>query len=106
MPGTCSHGRSVTSSRRIPSLLRGPHGRLYVCNRRSFPRTTILDAPSSSRSATRKQLLPSKREKEISPNSTMADLGLGKVYLAQGDYEQAVATLTKSAVSAAINCFF
>ncbi len=46
------------------------------------------------------------REKELSPNSTMADLGLGQVYLAQGDYEQAVATLTKSAVSAAINYFF
>ena len=46
------------------------------------------------------------REKELSPNSTMADLGLGQVYLAQGDYDRAVASLTKSAVSAAINCFF
>jgi eukaryotic-like serine/threonine-protein kinase len=46
------------------------------------------------------------REKELSPNSTMADLGMGQVYLAQGDYQQAVATLTKSAVSAAINYFF
>jgi serine/threonine protein kinase/Flp pilus assembly protein TadD len=46
------------------------------------------------------------REKELSPNSTMADLGLGQVYLAQGDYEQAVATLTKSAVPAAMNYFF
>src|ERR1017187_1680776 len=46
------------------------------------------------------------REKELSPNSTMADLGLGQVYLAQGDYEQAVATLTKSPVPAAINYFF
>jgi eukaryotic-like serine/threonine-protein kinase len=46
------------------------------------------------------------REKELSPNSTMADLGVGQVYLAQGDYQQAVATLSKSAVSAAINYFF
>ena len=46
------------------------------------------------------------REKELSPNSTMADLGLGQVYLAQGNYEQAVAILTKSALSAAINYFY
>jgi serine/threonine protein kinase/Flp pilus assembly protein TadD len=46
------------------------------------------------------------REKELSPNSTMADLGLGQVYLAQGNYEQAVAVLTKSALSAAINYFY
>jgi tetratricopeptide (TPR) repeat protein len=36
----------------------------------------------------------------------MADLGLGQVYLAQGDYEQAVAILTKIALSAAINYFY
>jgi serine/threonine protein kinase/predicted Zn-dependent protease len=46
------------------------------------------------------------REKELSPNSTMAELGLGQVYLAQGNYEQAVAVLTKSALSAAINYFY
>ncbi len=46
------------------------------------------------------------REKELSPNSTMADLGLGQVYLAQGNYDQAVAILTKSALSAAINYFY
>ena len=46
------------------------------------------------------------REKELSPNSTMAELGLGQVYLAQGNYDQAVAVLTKSALSAAINYFY
>ena len=36
----------------------------------------------------------------------MADLGLGQVYLAQGDYDRAVASLTKSALTAAINYFY
>ena len=46
------------------------------------------------------------REKELSPSGTMADLGLGQAYLAQGDYDRAVASLTKSALPAAINYFF
>jgi eukaryotic-like serine/threonine-protein kinase len=46
------------------------------------------------------------REKELSPNSTMADLGLGQVYLAQGDYEQAITALTKSAGRSAINHYY
>jgi tetratricopeptide (TPR) repeat protein len=45
-------------------------------------------------------------EKELSPNSLMADMGLGQAYLAQGDYDQAIAALTKNPVPSAINCFF
>jgi TolB-like protein/Flp pilus assembly protein TadD len=46
------------------------------------------------------------REKELSPNGTMADGGLGQAYLAQGDYDQAIAALAKSAVPSAINYYF
>jgi serine/threonine protein kinase/Flp pilus assembly protein TadD len=46
------------------------------------------------------------REKELSPNSLMADMGLGQAYLAQGDYDQAIAALAKSATPSAINYYF
>jgi serine/threonine protein kinase/tetratricopeptide (TPR) repeat protein len=46
------------------------------------------------------------REKDLSPSGTMADLGLGQTYLAQGDNDRAVAILTKTALPAAINYFF
>jgi len=46
------------------------------------------------------------REKELSPNGTMADLGLGQAYLAQGDYDRALALLTKGAQPAGINYFW
>lgn len=47
-----------------------------------------------------------KREKELSPFGTMADLGLGQAYLALGDYDKAVTSLSTSATPAAINYFF
>jgi serine/threonine protein kinase/cytochrome c-type biogenesis protein CcmH/NrfG len=43
--------------------------------------------------------------KELSPTSTAADLGLGQVYMAQGDYDRAVTLLSKQPV-AAINVFW
>ena len=46
------------------------------------------------------------REKELSPNGTMADLGLGQAYLAQGEYDRALALLTKGAQPAGINYFW
>ena len=46
------------------------------------------------------------REKELSPNGTMADLGLGQAYMAQGDYDRALALLTKGAQPAGINYFW
>ncbi|HSZ62447.1 MAG TPA: protein kinase [Terriglobales bacterium] len=45
-------------------------------------------------------------EKELSPNSLMADMGLGQTYLAQGDYDQAIVALAKTAVPSAINYYF
>jgi eukaryotic-like serine/threonine-protein kinase len=45
-------------------------------------------------------------EKELSPNSLMADMGLGQAYLAQGDYDQAIATLRKTAIPSAIDYYF
>jgi eukaryotic-like serine/threonine-protein kinase len=45
-------------------------------------------------------------EKELSPNSLMADMGLGQAYLAQGDYDQAIAALRKTATPSAINYYF
>ncbi len=45
-------------------------------------------------------------EKELSPNSLMADMGLGQAYLAQGNYDQAIAALAKSATPSAINGYF
>ncbi len=46
------------------------------------------------------------REKELSPNGTMADLGIGQAYLAEGDYDRAIASLTANAAPVAINYFF
>ena len=45
-------------------------------------------------------------EKELSPNSLMADMGLGQAYLAQGDYDRAIAALRKTAIPSAINYYF
>jgi serine/threonine protein kinase/cytochrome c-type biogenesis protein CcmH/NrfG len=45
-------------------------------------------------------------EKELSPNSLMADMGLGQAYLAQGASDQAIAALTKNPVPSAIDYFF
>jgi eukaryotic-like serine/threonine-protein kinase len=47
-----------------------------------------------------------RQEKELSPNGTMADLGIGQAYLALGDYDPAIKELTKSATPAAINYVF
>jgi serine/threonine protein kinase/Flp pilus assembly protein TadD len=46
------------------------------------------------------------RAREINPTSPTADMGLGQVYLAQGDYEKAVAALSKTVRPAAINYFW
>jgi serine/threonine protein kinase/cytochrome c-type biogenesis protein CcmH/NrfG len=45
-------------------------------------------------------------EKELSPDSPMADTGLGQAYLAQGDYDKAITALAKTALPAAINYYF
>lgn len=42
----------------------------------------------------------------MSPNGTMADLGMGQAYMALGEYDQAIGELTKSATPAAINYVF
>ncbi|MGA9555443.1 MAG: protein kinase [Terriglobales bacterium] len=47
-----------------------------------------------------------RQEEELSPNGTMADLGMGQAYMALGEYDQAIAELTKSATPAAINYVF
>jgi serine/threonine protein kinase/Tfp pilus assembly protein PilF len=47
-----------------------------------------------------------RQEKELSPNGTMADLGVGQAYMALGEYDQAIAELTKSPTPAAINYVF
>jgi serine/threonine protein kinase/Tfp pilus assembly protein PilF len=44
--------------------------------------------------------------RELNATSTYPDLGLGQVYLAQGDYEKAAAVLLKGARPAAINYFW
>jgi len=45
--------------------------------------------------------------RELNPsNATMADLGLGQVYLAQGEYDKAVAALSKGLRPASINYFW
>jgi serine/threonine protein kinase/Tfp pilus assembly protein PilF len=44
--------------------------------------------------------------REINPTSPTADMGLGQVYLAQGDYDKAVAVLSKNVHPAAINYFW
>jgi tetratricopeptide (TPR) repeat protein len=43
---------------------------------------------------------------ELDPTSYWADLGLGQVYLAQGEYDKAVAALSKSIRPAGINYFW
>jgi len=45
-------------------------------------------------------------EKDLSAFGTMGDLGLGQAYLAQGDYDRAITSLTASAQPAAINYFY
>jgi tetratricopeptide (TPR) repeat protein len=47
-----------------------------------------------------------RQEKELSPNGTMADLGIGQAYMALGDYDQAITALIKSANPSAINYLF
>jgi serine/threonine protein kinase/Tfp pilus assembly protein PilF len=44
--------------------------------------------------------------RELNTTSSFVDLGLGQVYLAEGDYEKAVAALSKSVRPAAINYFW
>jgi serine/threonine protein kinase/Flp pilus assembly protein TadD len=44
--------------------------------------------------------------RESDPTSTYSDLGLGQVYLAQGDYDKALAALSKGAQPAGINYFW
>jgi non-specific serine/threonine protein kinase len=44
--------------------------------------------------------------RQADPTSTYGDLGLGQVYLAQGDYDKALAALLKSAQPAGINYFW
>jgi serine/threonine protein kinase/Flp pilus assembly protein TadD len=44
--------------------------------------------------------------RELDPTSFWADLGLGQVYLAQGDYDKAVTVLSKSVRPAGINYFW
>jgi serine/threonine protein kinase/Tfp pilus assembly protein PilF len=44
--------------------------------------------------------------RELDPTSFWADLGLGQVYLAQGDYDKALAALSKSVRPAGINYFW
>jgi serine/threonine protein kinase/Tfp pilus assembly protein PilF len=51
-------------------------------------------------------LVTFRQEKELSPNGTMADLGIGQAYMALGDYDQAIAALVKSAKPSAINYLF
>ena len=46
------------------------------------------------------------RDKESNPTGIMADLGLGQVYLAQGDYDKALQALNKTLQPAAINYFW
>jgi serine/threonine protein kinase/Tfp pilus assembly protein PilF len=46
------------------------------------------------------------QERELNPGGTLADLGLGQVYLAQGEYDKALSALSASARPAAINYFW
>jgi serine/threonine protein kinase/Tfp pilus assembly protein PilF len=46
------------------------------------------------------------QDKELNPTGIMADLGLGQVYLAQGDYDKALESFNKSAEPASINHFW
>ncbi len=46
------------------------------------------------------------REREVSPRGFMADLGTGQTYLAQGQYDKALAFLSKDLQPAAINYFW
>ncbi len=47
-----------------------------------------------------------KREKELAPETTFPELGLGQAFLAQGEYDKAVAALLKSAQPAAVNYYW
>jgi eukaryotic-like serine/threonine-protein kinase len=44
--------------------------------------------------------------RELNPASSLPDLGLGQVYLAEGDYEKAVAALSKDVRPLGIDCFW
>jgi serine/threonine protein kinase/Tfp pilus assembly protein PilF len=44
--------------------------------------------------------------RELNPAASLPDLGLGQVYLAQGDYDKALAALSKNARRAGINYFW
>jgi tetratricopeptide (TPR) repeat protein len=44
--------------------------------------------------------------RELNPGASLPDLGLGQVYLAQGDYDKALAALSKNARRAGINYFW
>jgi len=44
--------------------------------------------------------------RELNPTSSLPDLGLGQVYLAQGDYDKAIATVSKSARPTGIYYFW
>jgi tetratricopeptide (TPR) repeat protein len=44
--------------------------------------------------------------RELDPTAMWADLGLGQVYLAQGDYDKAVATLSKGVRPSGISYFW
>ncbi|MFZ3340325.1 MAG: protein kinase [Terriglobales bacterium] len=45
-------------------------------------------------------------EEDVNPNATLAGMGLGQAYLAQGDYDQAIAALEKTMTPAAVNYFW
>jgi tetratricopeptide (TPR) repeat protein len=44
--------------------------------------------------------------RELNPNDSFPNLGLGQAYLAQGDYDKALAALLKGAQPSAINYFW
>jgi eukaryotic-like serine/threonine-protein kinase len=46
------------------------------------------------------------RERQLDPTGSFPELGLGQAYLAQGDYDKAVAALLNSAQPAAVNYFW
>ena len=45
-------------------------------------------------------------EEDVNPNATLASMGLGQAYLAEGDYDKAVAALEKTMTPAAVNYFW
>lgn len=42
----------------------------------------------------------------IAPNASSADLGIGQVYLAQGEYDKAIKALTTRFQASGITCYF